>query len=79
MDKVWEICSLVVGKLGIGRLETGDLSVFDLELDGFITLCANGFDGRVAVERGGDAEHVPGAIGEIDFSIRMDFEICRHT
>lgn len=54
----------------------GDFSIFDLQLNRLIALCANGFDGRVAMKRGGDAEHVPGTVGEVGFSVRADFEVC---
>lgn len=53
----------------------GDFSIFDLQLNRLIALCANGFDGRVAMKRGGDAEHVPGTVGEVGLSIGVDFEI----
>ena len=49
--------------------------VFDFYLNCLIALCANGFDDRVCVDGGGDAEHVPGAVGVIGLSIGMDFEI----
>jgi hypothetical protein len=40
-----------------------------------IVLRANGFDDSVRVKGGGDAEHVPGAVGVIGLAIRVDFEI----
>ncbi len=30
------------------------------------------------MQGGGDAEHVPGAVGEVSLAIRMDFEFCRN-
>jgi len=52
--------------------------VLDFQLNRITTLGANGFDDRVGVERGGDSEHVPGAVGEVGLAVRVDLEICRN-
>jgi hypothetical protein len=45
-------------------------------LNRLIAFRANGFDNRIRVEGGGDAEHVPGAVGVIGLAVGMDFEVC---
>jgi len=52
-----------------------NLSVFHFQLNWVIAFCAKGFDDCICVEGSGDAEHVPGAVGVIGFSIRTDFEV----
>jgi hypothetical protein len=58
-------------------LEIGNLPVLDFQLNGLVAFGEHGFDDRVAVERGGDAEHVPGAVGKVCPAIGVDFEVRR--
>ena len=55
-----------------------NVSTFDFHLNRLIALRANRFDDRVRVERGRDAEHIPGAVGEIGLVIGLDFEVRRN-
>ena len=64
-----------VAVLGGGDAAESDVAVFDFQLNCFVALCANRFYDRVRVEGGGDAEHVPGAVGVVGFAVRVDFEV----
>lgn len=53
-----------------------NLAILYFQLNDFVALREYRVNDRITVQSSRDAEHVPGAVGEVGFPVRVDFEVC---
>ena len=52
-----------------------NLAILYFQLNRFAALREHRVNDRIAMQSGGDAEHVPGAVGKVGLAVRVDFEV----